>query len=134
MSRPSCWAGPEKATDWRRTTCESETPGACAIAAEDRASAAPRMRLRIMFLSKCVSEHDTAVHREESLPRRVGCAPLAREELAHLLHEALGARVVAVAVLAVDLFQLAQEVLLALGEPHRRLHHDLAQQVAGIAG
>src|SRR5258706_11297906 len=51
---------------------------------------------------------------------------LAREELLHLVHEALGARVVAVAIFAVDVVELAQELLLPVGEAHRGLDRDLA--------
>src|SRR6185295_15726057 len=57
----------------------------------------------------------------------------AREELPDLVHEALGPRAVPVGILRHALVQLAQELALPVREAHRRLDHDLAQEVAGIA-
>src|SRR5687767_15933002 len=56
---------------------------------------------------------------------------LAFEELLDLVEPALGARVVARAVLGADRFELAQELTLALGQADRGFHHDVAEEVAG---
>src|SRR5688572_7897409 len=56
---------------------------------------------------------------------------LAFEELLDLVEPALGARVVARAVLGADAFKLAQQLALARGQADRRLDHHVAEEVAG---
>src|SRR5687767_2412652 len=58
---------------------------------------------------------------------------LAVEELLHLVEPALGARVVARAILLADAFELAQKLTLALGQADRRFDHYVAEEVAGLA-
>src|SRR5688572_19560625 len=53
------------------------------------------------------------------------------EEFLDLVEPALGARVVARAVLRADGLELAQQLTLALGEVDRRLEHHVAEEVAG---
>src|SRR6185295_9022361 len=57
---------------------------------------------------------------------------LAFEELLDLVEPALGARVVAPAVLRGDGVELAQQLALAFGQVDRRLDHDVAEEVAGL--
>src|SRR5258706_12540969 len=92
MSRPSCCAGPVSATDCPRRIVESVTPCADAAPAAARASAA--RSLRVMVSPHICFGHHTSgggIFRDSQLlwPASTG------EELPHLLHEALGARVVA---------------------------------------
>src|SRR5262245_54045165 len=54
---------------------------------------------------------------------------LLREELAHLVHPGLRAGVVAIAVLLADRVELAEQLLLSLGQANRRLDDDVAVQV-----
>src|SRR5690348_8889696 len=121
MSLPSCSAGPDRATDWPRRIWLSVTP--CAQARLEAAHAARRRSSRFMKRPRWFVVPFLFFR---------GMILALAEELPHLVHEALGARVVARAVLLVDLLQLAQDVLLAVGEAHRRLHHHLAEEVAGV--
>src|SRR5688572_26990752 len=120
MSRPSCWAGPVSATDWPRTIWLSVTPCAEANVAAATATAARNRRFMVSPVFVDCSGNDNRGS--------------AGEEVPYLVHEALGARIVARAVALVDVLQLAQQVLLAVGEAHRGLHHHGAQQVAGVGG
>src|SRR5258706_4562833 len=112
MSRPSCCAGPVSATDCPRRIVESVTPCADAAPAAARASAA--RSLRVMVSPHICFGHHTSgggIFRDAQLlwPASTG------EELPHLLHEALGARVVAVCVPCVFLLALAQQGPLSVG-------------------
>src|SRR5438445_261357 len=134
MSRPSCCAGPESATDWPSTIRLSVTP--CARA-EPAANASAASDMRIMESSalrpstRGPGDIIPSGPRAQSAPLALQMSP--GEELAHLVHEALGPRVVAVAVAAVDVLELAQQLALALGELYGGLDHHLAEQFAGIA-
>src|SRR6187402_3328161 len=108
MSLPSCSAGPDSATDCPRTICVSLTPCAPAKVAA-RAASAVRMTRFMTPPGSCVTPQDDS-------------AGSAGEEVSYLVHEALGARVVARAVALVDLLELLEEVLLAVGEAYRGLH------------
>src|SRR6187551_10540 len=127
MSRPSCWAGPVSATDWPRTTCVSVTPWAAAIVV--KASPSAPISFPHMLLLPRIAD----VGRNATWDRPCLCYRSAAEEFAHFVHEALGARAVAVGVLLQRLVELTQELLLAVGEAHRRFHHHLAHEVAGVA-
>src|SRR6185437_9932942 len=102
MSWPSCAAGPVMAADCPRTIWESVTP--CAAAGIASASASMARMVRIMGSSfgplvsgpRCIIPPGSGRRH----PRGYKCH-LAGEELADLLHEAAGARVVAAAVLVV---------------------------------
>src|SRR5262249_6987528 len=106
MSFPSCSDGPLNAADWPRTISLSVTPWA---------------------IANLLAASPGAVIHARMLPPPVA-AGSAGEDLAHLVHEALGARVVPVSIAAVYLIQLAQQLALPLGEPYRRFHRHLAEQ------
>src|SRR5260221_12632004 len=117
MSRPSCCAGPVSAPDCPRRIVESVTPCADAAPAAARASAA--RSLRVMVSPHICFGHHTSgggIFRDAQLlwPASTG------EELPHLLHEALGARVVAGWVLCGGFFGRGGEGLLSGGVPHPR--------------
>src|SRR5438105_15886316 len=128
---PSSCAGPEKTAPWPSTICVSVMP--CAKAAPPRASAPAAISTRIMIFPFRIPVRSIIQPRHGGAAG--GCAVWlsAGEELPHLLHEALGAGIVAARVLAVDFLELAQELAMAVGQPHRRLDDHLAEEVPGIA-
>ena len=56
------------------------------------------------------------------------------EEFLHAIHPAFCPRIVATAVALVDFLEFVEQLLLPRSEIDRRLHHDVAEQVAkGLA-
>src|SRR2546421_2266126 len=128
---PSSCAGPEKTAPWPSTICVSVMP--CAKAAPPRASAPAAISARIM-ISPSESLCDPSYNRLMAV--RQGDAPLglsAGEELAHLLHEALGAGGVAAPGPSVDLLQLAPGVPVPGGGAEPGLDPDLPEHGARVA-
>src|SRR4051812_2571981 len=68
------------------------------------------------------------------LPAAVAGYSLLLEKLLDLVFPGLALRAVLGAALGHRAFELAQHVLLALGQAHRGFHHDVAEQVAGQTG
>src|SRR6266446_9716465 len=129
---PSSCAGPENTAPWPRTICVSVIPGVCAAARAANPSAMtaaiPVRNMVSPIAGDRYGSHITPL----AAGRQGGTGGLALrlsagEELAHLLHEALGARVVAARVLVVELVELAQQLAVPLGEAHRRLHDHAAE-------
>src|SRR5688572_32260507 len=80
------------------------------------------------------TEPDKEARRSGPLFAEKGPDPFsAVEEFLHLVEPALGARVVARVVLLGDGVELAQQLALARVQADRRLHHDVAEQVARLA-
>src|SRR5437870_4941968 len=138
MSRPSCCAGPESATDWPSTIWLSVTP--CARA-EPAANASAASDMRIMESSalrpstRGPGDIIPSGPRAQSAPLALQMSP--GEELAHLVHEALGPRVVAAVAAVRGLREadrhLAMQVVAVALDRRVRLEVDGDVEVAGRA-
>jgi uncharacterized membrane protein YGL010W len=73
-------------------------------------------------------------HRQRRLKHRELLARVISvgKEVLHLVHEGFFTRIVGAAVLAVDLVELAQQLLLARGKVDRSLDHHMAEEIAGV--